>query len=123
MSRITHRALKGSTIPGNLLGSNYAAHRLTRRGGAKGSPLPSLAGNGYIAGVAPGVLTVNGAPASREIEVRDRSTRAIVFVGFCNPDGTYRVNGLNPARKYDVIARDWQGVYNDVIRSNITPAT
>lgn len=91
--------------------------------GALKGPTVSTGGTGYIAGTAPGIVTVNGLPAAREIEIRDRTTRAPIFVGSSKPDGTYRLGGLNPSRKYDVLARDWQNVYNDVIRANITPAT
>ena len=80
-------------------------------------------GNGYIAGTSPGLLTVNGSVAAREIEVRVRTTRLILETKFSASDGTYRFNNLDTTLVYDVIARDWQGVYNDVIRANITPMT
>ena len=80
-------------------------------------------GFGYISGTSPGLVTVNGAPAAREVELRDRAARVTLRIQFSKSDGTYLFACLDPTRKYDVIARDWQGVYNDVIRSNITPAT
>lgn len=80
-------------------------------------------GLGYISGTSPGLLTVNGSPASREIELRHRKTRIVVSTKVSASDGTYYFSDLDPNEKFDLIARDWQGVYNDVIRSNITPAT
>lgn len=90
----------------------------------------ALGGEGVIAGelsgdpaVPDGLLTVNGVPASREIEVRDRKTRRMVSVRRSNADGTYRFPGLNPALQYDVIARDFAGDYEDVIAGAVRPHT
>lgn len=83
----------------------------------------NFGGIGYIAGTLSGLVTVNGSPAARSVEVRHRMTRSVIAVVFSKSDGTYRVSGLDPTQKYDVIARDWQGIYNDVIRANVTPAT
>lgn len=80
-------------------------------------------GAGYIAGVSPGLVTVNGSVAARQVEVRHRTSRMVMTVLFSNPDGTYLIGDLDPTQTYDVIARDYAGVYNDVIRANITPAT
>lgn len=35
------------------------------------------------------------------------------------PDGTWRVDGLNPALKYDVVGR--KSGHNDVIMANVSP--
>lgn len=79
-------------------------------------------GAGYIAGEAPdGLLTVNTAPARREIEVRHRITRVVVATTFSNSDGTYRISDLDPNEEFDVIARDYAGTYNDVIVSRVKP--
>lgn len=92
--------------------------------------IDALGGDGVIAGelsgdpeVPNGLLTVNGVPTSREIEVRDRKTRRVVSVRRSNTDGTYRFPGLNPALQYDVIARDFAGDYEDVIAGAVRPHT
>lgn len=90
--------------------SNYSGGRI------------DLSGNGFIAGIAPGIVTVGGAPASRRIEVIDIQTRRTVASTVSAADGTFRINNLNPSRRYRVLAYDHQLVYNAVIRDNITPA-
>jgi len=79
-------------------------------------------GAGYIAGEAPdGLLTVNTAPARRELEVRHRLTRTLIATTFSKADGTYRVGDLDPNEEFDVIARDYTSTYNDVIVSRVKP--
>ena len=92
--------------------------------------LDDLGGDGFIAGelsgeaeIPDGLLTVNGVPTSREIEVRDRKSRRVVAVRRSNVDGTYRFPGLNPSLQYDVIARDFAGDYEDVIAGAVRPHT
>lgn len=79
-------------------------------------------GLGFIAGTAPfGLVTVNGAPGAREVEVRHRKTRMPVATMFSDSDGTYRFDGLNQSEEFDVIARDWAGTYNDAIVARVLP--
>ena len=81
-------------------------------------------GAGYIAGEAPdGLLTVNTAPARREIEVRHRLTRTLIATTFSKSDGTYRVSDLDPNGEFDVFACDYMGTYSDVIVSRVRPTT
>jgi hypothetical protein len=80
-----------------------------------------FSGPGYIAGESPGLVTVNTAAASREIECRDRRTRIVVATTFSASDGTYRFDGLDPNEEFDLIGRDWSGTYNDVIVSRVKP--
>lgn len=82
---------------------------------------PEFSGAGYIAGESPGLVTVNDVPSAREVEIRHRRTRIIVATTFSAPDGTYRIDNLNPDQEFDVIARDWSGTYNDVIVSRVKP--
>lgn len=79
-------------------------------------------GRGYIAGEPnpdpegiDGIVTINDVPGAREIEIRERTSRRVVAVGFSNADGTYRFDGLNPDIEFDVISRDWSRTYTDVI--------
>lgn len=79
------------------------------------------AGPGYLAGEDPGLVTVAAAPASREIEIRVRKTRKLMATGFSNSDGSYRFDGFDPDIEFDVISRDWQNVWNDVIIAAAKP--
>ncbi|MGN6518774.1 MAG: hypothetical protein ACTHK2_05035 [Dokdonella sp.] len=79
-------------------------------------------GLGFIAGTSPlGLVTVNGSPGAREVEVRHRKTRMPIATTFSAADGTYRFDGLNPDEEFDVIARDWAGTYNDAILARVKP--
>lgn len=78
-------------------------------------------GSGYIAGIAPGLLTINGAAASREIEIRHRATRGVLETLWSGSDGSYLALDLDPNDVYDVISRDWSGTYNDIIVSRVRP--
>ncbi len=84
--------------------------------------LLDFAGNGFIAGIAPGIVTVAGAPARRRVNLHDAITGRRLGSVVSAADGTYRFDGLNPARRYYVTAFDHQQVFNAVIRDNITPA-
>lgn len=80
-----------------------------------------VGGAGYIAGQAPGLMTVSGAASSRAIEARHRASRRVVDVVLSDSDGTYLICGVDPAQRYDLIARDYTGAYNDVIISRVRP--
>ncbi|MCQ4165146.1 hypothetical protein [Tahibacter harae] len=81
----------------------------------------NFSGPGYIAGVPPGLVTVNGAAAAREVELRHRDSRAVVAATRSASDGTYLFRGLRTGEQYDLIGRDYGNVYNDVIVSRVTP--
>lgn len=83
---------------------------------------PPWSGRGFIAGQAPGLLTVGGAPAARRIRVLEQLTGKVVAETVSAPDGTYRIDGLNPNLRYMVIGIDHQRVWNAAIMDNITPA-
>jgi len=84
-------------------------------------------GTGYLAGTYPdGVTTVEGVPVPATVRVLLRSTDPAfdgLFVSevSSNVDGTWRVDGLNPNLKYDVVGR--KDGFNDVIMANVSPAT
>ena len=79
-------------------------------------------GRGYIAGTIPtGGVTVNGAPAARRVLIVHRATSRLIVSTASDPSGHFYVEGLDPSQQFDVIGRDWLGVYNDVITSQITP--
>lgn len=79
-------------------------------------------GRGFIAGQAPGLVTVAGSPASREVRALDRKSGLLLSRTRSAADGTYVLNGLDPRFRYTVIAFDHTETFNAVIRDNITPA-
>lgn len=66
---------------------------------------------GYIAGTQDGIVTVGGEPASRQICVLDVATLAWVQSTTSNDNGNYLIMGLDPAKKYLLMARDYKGEY------------
>lgn len=78
-------------------------------------------GPGFVAGIAPGIVTVNGSPGAREVEIRHRNSRMVIATTFSESDGTYRFDGILPGEEYDVIGRDYARVYNDAIVAYVQP--
>ena len=83
-------------------------------------------GNGYLAGEYPsGITTADGVPTGATVRVlyRPESGRpgdgVVVAEVQSAQDGTWRVDGLHPDYRYDVVGR-LQG-FNDVIMSNVAP--
>lgn len=99
---------------------------LPSRGGhapMRGIPAP---GPGYLAGEFPGgVTSVDGIPTTATVRVLYRPEEGALGDGVLvaqvqsAPDGTWRVDGLDPALKFDVIARKVD--YNDVIVAGVRP--
>lgn len=78
-------------------------------------------GPGYVSGIAPGIVSINGSPSHARVEVRHRASRVVVDVVVSESDGTYGVYGVSPEAEFDVIGRDVSGTYNDVIVSRVRP--
>ena len=83
-------------------------------------------GTGFLAGEFPGgAATVEGVPTQAEVRVLWRGPAGHAADGVLvsktqsAPDGTWRVEGLNPNLRYDVVGR-LEG-RNDVIASNVQP--
>lgn len=83
-------------------------------------------GPGYLAGDFPGgVTTVDGVPTAATVRVLLRTAPghpgdgALVAEIASAPDGTWRVEGLDPALRFDVVGR--KTTFNDVIVANVTP--
>ena len=86
----------------------------------------SVKGPGYLAGEFPGgITTVEGAPVSATVRVHYRPAEGYLGDGELvaqvqsAPDGTWRVDNLNPALTFDVIGR--LAGYNDVIVAGVKP--
>lgn len=83
-------------------------------------------GEGYLAGTFPGgITTVDGAPVAATVRVLYRPGAGLPGDGTVvkqvqsKADGTWRVDGLNPALKFDVVGR--KAGFNDVIMANVSP--
>ncbi|WP_425401276.1 hypothetical protein [Algiphilus sp.] len=102
-------------------------------GGANGIGAPVSAnynGNGHIAGIDPGLLTVDGSPAVRTIRLYDRGpaddmtnlgTGLLVAQTQSAADGTYQFPNLSQSRKFTVVGLDDNGEHNAVIADLIVP--
>ena len=91
-----------------------------------GMPARVPSGTGYLSGEFPGgTTTVEGVPTQAEVRVLWRgpaghpSDGVLVAKTQSAPDGTWRVEGLNPNLRYDVVGR--KDGFNDVIVSNVQP--
>ena len=82
----------------------------------------SLAHSGYIAGSADGIVTVHGKPASRKIWLLDVQTMAVEQVVTSLNNGHYMFLGLDPAREYLVMARDFKKEYEPFVWDYVKPA-
>ncbi len=83
-------------------------------------------GNGYLAGTYPGgITTVDGVPVKATVRVLYRPASdalgdgAVVAEVQSAVDGTWRVDGLDPSLKFDVVGRKLG--FNDVIAANVSP--
>lgn len=68
----------------------------------------SLQHSGYIAGSGDGIVTVLGKPASRKIWLLDAQSMAIERVVTSLQNGHYLFLGLDPAKEYLVMVRDYK---------------
>lgn len=82
----------------------------------------SLAHSGYVAGSGGGIVTVRGKPSSRRIWLLDAQSLAVEQVVTSLPNGHYLFMGLNPAREYTVMARDYKKEYEPFVWDYVKPA-
>lgn len=80
-------------------------------------------GNGYFAGTADGIVTVNGQPAAREIVCFNAETLEFVRKVWSFNNGHYLVPNLSSDYRYLLVARDYKGEYAPVGWDWRTPAT
>ncbi len=85
-----------------------------------------VAGAGYLAGTYPGGITkIEGVPGSAEIRVLLRTATGAMGDGMLvasvvsGVDGTWRIDGLSTALRFDVVCR--HDGYNDMILANVSP--
>ena len=82
----------------------------------------SLAHNSYIAGSADGIVTVQGKPASRKIWLLDAQSLAVEQVVTSLNNGHYLFLGLDPAKEYLVMARDYKKEFEPFVWDYVAPA-
>lgn len=82
----------------------------------------SLPHSGYIAGSGDGIVTVQGKPASRKIWLLDAKTMTVEQVVTSLNNGHYMFLGLDPAKKYLVMVRDYKKEYEPFVWDDVTPA-
>lgn len=83
----------------------------------------SLAHSGYIAGANDGVVTVQGKPASRKIWLLNAQTMAVEQVITSLKNGHYLFMGLDPAKRYLVMVRDYKKEFEPFAWDDVPPAT
>lgn len=77
----------------------------------------------YIAGTGSGVVSVGGVPGSRKVYALDAKTLNVVKTAVSSDDGQYLIPHLDPAKRYLIMARDYQGEYEPYCYDNVAPAT
>ncbi|WP_413190869.1 hypothetical protein [Psychrobacter sp. AT9] len=82
----------------------------------------SLQYYGYIAGANDGIVTVAGKPESRRIWLLNAQSLAIEQVVTSLNNGHYIFLGLDPARKYLVLLRDYKKEYEPFVWDDVTAA-
>lgn len=82
----------------------------------------SLAHSGYIAGSGDGIVTVQGNPASRKIWLLDVQTLAMESTQWSLSNGHYLFLGLDPAKRYLVMVRDYKKEFEPFVWDYVAPA-
>ena len=82
----------------------------------------SLSHSGYIAGSADGIVTVQGKPASRKIWLLDAATMAVEQVVTSLQNGHYLFLGIDPAKEYLVMVRDYKKEFEPFAWDYVRPA-
>lgn len=83
----------------------------------------SLAHSGYIAGSGDGIVTVQGKPASRKIWLLNAQTMTVEQIITSLKNGHYLFMGLDPAKKYLVMVRDYKKEFEPFVWDEVPPAT
>lgn len=78
---------------------------------------------GYVAGTADGVVTVNGVVAKRDIVVLDAVDLSVLQRSQSFANGHYLLKGLDQSKQYLIMARDYNKEYEPAVFDYVTPAT
>lgn len=82
----------------------------------------SLIHSGYIAGSGDGIVTVAGKPASRKIWLLNAQSMAAEQVITSLKNGHYLFLGLDPAKEYLVMVRDYKREFEPFAWDYVKPA-
>lgn len=82
----------------------------------------SLAHTGYIAGANDGIVTVKGQPSSRKTVLLDAITLAVEREQWSLNNGHYIFLGLDPAKEYLVMVRDYKKEFEPFAWDYVKPA-
>ena len=77
---------------------------------------------GYIAGANDGIVTVAGKPESRKIWLLNAQTMAVEQVVISLKNGHYIFLGLDPSKRYLVMARDYKKEFEPFAWDYVKPA-
>ncbi len=89
---------------------------------AKTRAFLSLRYDGYISGDGEGIVTVQGKPASRKILLLHAQTLAIESSQWSLNNGHYAFFGLDPGKRYLVMARDYKKEFEPFVWDDVAPA-
>lgn len=78
-------------------------------------------GDGFIAGAGKGVVTVEGAPASRRVYLFALPDMRCIDDVWADDNGEYRFSQLDTEKRFLVLARDYMGRYEPVSADNVKP--
>lgn len=84
-------------------------------------PWTQSTSRGYLAGVAPGLVSMNGVATARTVLCLHRATLLPIARTFADLAGQYVFHDLPCGEEYSVVGMDWSGTYNDVIVSRARP--
>lgn len=82
----------------------------------------ALGSSGFIGGTADGIVTAQGRPAARKIWLLNGQTMAVEQVVTSLANGHYMFMGLDPNKRYLVMARDYKKEYEPFVWDDVTPA-
>lgn len=78
--------------------------------------------SGYIAGTGDGIVTVQGKPTSRKIWLLNAKTMEVEQAITSLKNGHYIFMGLDPAKEYLVMVRDYKREYEPFAWDYVKPA-
>ena len=79
--------------------------------------------SGYIAGSGDGIVTVLGKPATRKIWLLNAQTMDVEQVVTSLNNGHYLFMGLDSAKRYLVMVRDYKKEFEPFVWDEVPPAT
>lgn len=84
---------------------------------------PDFAGYGFLAGIDPGLVTVNAAPAQRNLKLFTRYGSVLVRTTRSDDDGSYRFEYLDENQVFQIVGQDdpVPPLYQAVVRDFLVP--